>query len=170
MKDRLTIKIKIKPHFKQFLLSVYGKKEPLYFPKKDKFNDLLCLLLAKPPLDYNPKLNGSDTIEIIIPYFENLNIMSYNYLSQRSQKTFVNRVKKRFWVTFEDFMDTCFRRNINVTDSIALFIEKYNLDYDEKIEDILRKDIYRSRLISQKYPRRGYNKRKKHKKFCQIEA
>lgn len=165
MKDRLTVKVKIKPHLKQFLLAVYGKKEPLYFPKKDKLNDLLCLLLSKPPEDYNPKLNGSDTIEIIIPYFENLNIMSYHYLSQRSQKTFVNRIKKRFWVTFEDFMDTCFRKNINVTDSIALFIEKYNLDYDEKIEDILRKDIYRSRLISQKYPRRGYKKRKKYKKI-----
>lgn len=160
MKDRITVKIPMEAHLKAFILSVY-KQEPVFFPKKDKLNDLLSLLLAKPPKDYVPKDPKEPFLEIILPYFENLNIMSYNYLSEQSMRSFVRRIRKIFWITFEDFMDECFRNDMGRTDSIYLFIEKYNLPLDDKIEDMLKKQLYRSKRIFRKYPKRDYKKIRK---------
>jgi hypothetical protein len=161
MKDRLTVKISIEPYLKAFLLSVYHQDEPIFFPKKDKLNDLLQLLLSKPPKNHIPRAVETDHLEIIIPYFENINIMSYHYLSEANQRIFCRRVKKIFWYTFEDFMDECFRQDLGRGDAIYLFIDKYNLPVDSKIEDRLRKELYRSKRIFRKYPKRNYQKTKK---------
>jgi len=147
----------MKNYLKAFTISVYGS-EPVFFPKRDKLNDLLQILLTKPPAEHKPirAAEKVDYLEIILPYFETLNINSYNFLSARSQRSFGKRLKSRFWVAFEDFMDEAFRNNMTRTDAIALFIEKYELPYDGYIEDMLRKSIYRSRRILQKYPKRRY--------------
>jgi hypothetical protein len=160
MKDRITVKIQMEPHLKAFLISVY-RQDPVFFPKKDKLNDLLLLLLAKQPRDLIPKDPQGPHLEIILPYFENLNIMTYNYLSEQSRRTFLRRVRMIFWCTFEDFMDECFRNDMGRTESIGLFIEKYNLPLDDKIEDTLRKQIYRSKRIFRKYPKRDYKRVRK---------
>lgn len=151
----------MEPHLKAFLLSSYRQEPPLFFPKKDKLNDLLQLLLSKPPKDYKPVAREGDHLEVILPYFENLNIMSYHYLSPANQKIFARRIRKIFWITFEDFMDECFRNDLRRNDAIYLFIEKYNLPVDSRIEDMLRKELYRSKIIFRKYPKRGYRKTKK---------
>ena len=124
MKDRLTVKISMDPHLKAFLLSVYRQEPPIFFPKKDKLNDMLQLLLAKPPKDVSHKKPDDCFLEVILPYFENMNIMSYHYLSPSNQRVFARRVKQIFCVTFEDFMDECFRHDIRRNDAIYLFIEK----------------------------------------------
>jgi len=161
MKDRLTVKIKMAPYLKSFLLSCYNQQQPIYFPKRDKLNDLLQLLLSKPPMDLKPVPADHDSLEVVIPYFENLNVTSYHYLSPANQERFVHRVKQIFWVTFEDFMDECFRHDMRRNDAIYLFIEKYNLPADGRIEDMLRKELYRSKKIFRKYPKRDYKKSKK---------
>ena len=160
MNDRITVKIQMEPLLKAFLLSSYRQDQPIFFPKKDKLNDLLQLLLSKPPKNHVPKVEA-DHLEVIIPYFENINITSYHYLSPRNQGIFCRRVKKIFWVTFEDFMDECFRHDMGRCDAIYLFIEKYNLPVDSQIEDRLRKELYRSKRIFRKYPKRDYRKTKK---------
>ena len=159
--NRPTILIKMNPFLKAFFISVYGP-EPVFIPKRDKFNDVLKLTLAKTPKDYKP-VKVSDRVEyveIIIPYFETLNINTYNYLSQNNQRAFENRVRSKFWVTFEDLMDECFRNDLSRIESISLFIEKYNLPDNIEVEDMLRKALYRSRRIFQKYPKRSYSKKK----------
>lgn len=162
MKDRITVKISMEPHLKAFLLAVYRQDPPIFFPKKDKLNDLIQLLLDKPPRDckHKPHPEG-EYLEVIIPYFEFKNIMSYHYLSADNQRIFCRRAKKLFWVTFEDFMDECFRQDLRRNDAINLFIDKYNIPVDSKIEDMLRKEIYRSKKIFRKYPKREYHKTKK---------
>jgi hypothetical protein len=161
MKERLTVKIHIEPYLKAFLLSCYNQEEPIFFPKKDKLNDLLQILLSKPPRDHKPVAREGDHLEVVLPYFENINIMSYHYLSSTNQRIFARRVRQIFWVTFEDFMDECFRNDMRRNDAIYLFIEKYNLPVDSRIEDMLRKEIYRSKRIFRKYPKRDYRKSKK---------
>lgn len=146
-------------YLKAFLISCYHQ-DPLFFPKRDKLNDLLELLLTKRPKNYKPKDPEGDYVEIILPYFENLNIMSYHYLSENSEKAFVKRVKKIFWVTFEEFMDESFRNDMGRNGAIYLFIEKYDLPLDTKIEDMLKKRLYRSRRIFRKYPKRNYQAQK----------
>jgi len=150
----------MEPYLKAFLLSVYNQEPPIFFPKKDKLNDLLHLLLRKQPIKHLPKGPACDYLEIIIPYFEDLNIMSYNYLSPEAQRIFCRRVNMIFWATFEDFMDECFRQDMRRNDSVYLFIEKYNLPEDSKIVDRLRKELYRFKGIFRKYPKRAYCKKK----------
>lgn len=151
----------MEPHLKAFLVSVYKQEPPIFFPKKDKLSDLLQLLLAKPPKDAKYCQGGEDHLEVIIPYFENLNIMSYHYLSVHNQHVFARRIKQIFWVTFEEFMDECFRHDIRRNDAIYLFIEKYNLPVDSRIEEMLRKELYRSKRIFRKWPKRNYRSTKK---------
>ena len=160
LKDRITVSIKIKPFLKAYLLSIYGN-EPIFFPKQDKFNDRIAFLLDKQPPDNTIKPASSDHLSVIIPYFEHINITSFNYMSENSQLVFENAVQSRFWVTYEDFMDECFKQDIQVSKAIVLFIEKYKLPYTTEIEDMLRKAIYRSRMLQRKHPRRKYNKKTK---------
>ena len=156
IQERVAVQIKIKPYLKAFLLSIYGKNEPLFFPKKDKFNDLLAHLLSKPPSNFIPKAPSPDGLLVIIPYFEHINIVCYNHLSQNSQVIFEQRVQARFWVTFESYIDESFRLNISISNAISLFVEKYNIPYTSVVEDMLKKAIYRSRRIQKKYPKRSY--------------
>lgn len=151
----------MEPHLKAFLISVYRQQPPVFFPKRDRLNDLLQLLLDKPPRDHNHKPPESCYLEVIIPYFENLNVMSYHYLSERNQVLFSKKVKQMFNATFIDFMEECFRNDISKSDSVCLFLEKYEIPFDSKIEDMLRKYLYRSKRILRKYPRREYRRSKK---------
>ena len=160
---RITVQIRLRPYLKAFIISIYGQ-EPVFFPKRDRFNDLLQLLLTKPPADHIQPHPDKSKLEVVLPYFENLNILYNHYLSDKAQKAFEERVKKRFWVIYDDFMDECLRKDLTRSTAISLFIEKYQLPYDSKIEDMLRKAIYRSVKIQTKYPKRQYNhkSRKKH--------
>lgn len=151
----------MEPYLKAFLLSCYNQQEPVFFPKRDQLNDMLQLLLARPPKDLKPVPPDPDQLEVVIPYFENLNIMSYHYLSPNNQQVFARRVKQIFRVTYLDFMDECFRHEMRRNDAIYLFIEKYNIPLDTRIEDMLRKELYRSKRIFRKYPKREYRKTKK---------
>lgn len=151
----------MEPHLKAFLISVYRQEPPIFFPKRDRLNDLLQLLLAKPPRDLKLKPHEGCYLEVIIPYFENLNVMSYHYLSEKNQRVFAKKVRQMFAVTFIDFMEECFRQDLSKNDSIYLFLEKYNIPVDEKIEDTLRKSLYRSKRITRKYPTRDYRKTKR---------
>lgn len=151
----------MEPYLKAFLISVYRQQPPIFFPKRDRLNDLLQILLAKPPSDLKYKPQDSCCLEVIIPYFENLNIMSYHYLSPKNQILFGKKVKQMFMVTFIDFMEECFRHDISKNDSIYLFLEKYEIPVDSKIEDMLRKSLYRSKRMLRKFPRREYRKTKK---------
>lgn len=151
----------MEPYLKAYLLSVYRQEPPIFFPKRDRLNDLLQLLLAKPPINLKHKPPDECYLEVIVPYFENLNIMSYHYLSATNQRLFAKKVKQMFTVTFLDFMEKCFLNDLGKSDSVYLFLEKYNIPVDSKIEDMLRKTLYRSKRLTRKYPTRDYRKTKK---------
>jgi hypothetical protein len=86
--------------------------------------------------------------------------MSYHYLSPECQRIFCTWVKKIFWATFEDFMDDCHLQGMRKKDSIWLFMEKYNIPVELDIEDRLKKELYRSKLLFRKYAKREYCKKK----------
>lgn len=151
----------MEPYLKAFLLACYESEEPVFFPKKDKLNSLLQHLLEKPPKDLKYIQPTGDELEVIIPYFENLNIMSYNYLSPLDQEIFCKAAKQTFDYIFIDFMEKSFLNDMSKTDAIYKFLEKYRIPIDEKIEDTLRKKLYRSKRILRKYPTREYRKSRK---------
>ncbi len=158
MKSRITVSVKMDRRLKAFIISTYGK-EPVYFPKRDKLNSLLSVLLSKPPADLklNP-LDRDQLLTIILPYFEHININSHNHLSNHAQRVFQKRVKTMFDVAFVDFVDKCLLDGIDKVDAVNLFVSKYNLPDDLAHQDALLKAIYRSKKLMNRYPRRKYVK------------
>lgn len=160
LKNRITVHVKLKPHLKDFLISTRGP-EPIFLPKTDKLRGLLYEMLKPRRKDQKPSKKNENTVEIIIPYFEHLNISTHNYLSPAKQKAIEELLELRFWYQFEKDMLTWYSYNINVSTSIAMFIEEYNLPYTSQMEDMLRKAFYRSQRINSKRPKRPHKRRKK---------
>lgn len=155
--DRITVKVRMKPYLKAFIMHKF-EEEPVFFPKKDKLNALLYFLIQKQPAGYIQKvLDKKEYLEITLPYFEDRNINYYNHLSERSQVIIERRIRELFFVTFTQYMDQCFLRNISKVDSVSSFIELYNLPYTSGLDDMLRKELYRSKRMIQKWPLRDYN-------------
>jgi hypothetical protein len=159
MRDKQTVKIKIKPHLKAFILAVYGQEQALEFPTRDRLKDLLQLLLSKAPSNYKLPDPNEVLLEVVIPEFEVKAMKSYIYLSPANQKDFTRRINMIFWVTFEEFIDECFRRDLGRNDAISLFVEKYNLQAEIHIRSSLKKHLYLSKRILRKYPKRAYSRK-----------
>ena len=155
--QRLTVSIKMKPYLKAFMLHVYGN-EPIYIPKQDYFNKLIAEIITKTPADYKYKPSTPQHLEIILPYYDYMDIRTYNFLSERAQRVFENKLQDRFWVTYESFMDKKFVLKISIIDAIGLFVEEYQLPYTSQLEATLQKRIYRSRYFHNKRRKRKYKK------------
>ena len=160
---RITVFIKMKPYLKAFLISLYGN-EPIFFPKTKEaiFVNKIEKLLSKPPHDFSDVIpdEKEEYLEVILPYFKYTNINTKNYLSENSQKIIEEQSDKLFWEAFHDHMLDSFREQISRIRAVVSFIEKYDLPYDDKIEDMLRKSIYRRKKIFSKMPKRKYTKKK----------
>lgn len=161
MSKRMTVNIKMDDYLIRFLYSVYQPDkldEPLFLPGRHRLNKNLSLLLSRPP--ETPTLCGGPSyLELVIPYFENVNINSVNYISQKSQRTFSRLVRNIFTVQYFEFIDDCLINSIERIDAVNLFIEKYNQPDDLKFQDRLLKMIYRSKKIMKKSPTRTYKKK-----------
>lgn len=157
--DRITIRVPIKPYLKSFVLSYYNSQEPILFPKRGKINFIIRNLLKKQPEKRCFTDNVGINLEIILPYYEDLNIMSYNYINPEDEKVLNEWLEMIFWTKFDEFIDTEYLQGIRQNVSISAFLEKYNIQ--ESIEDMLKKRIYRSRLTCRKTPKRYYKKKTK---------
>ena len=160
MKKRITVKMKMEKHLISFLYAVYqadSPNEPLFLPKRDRLNKLLSKLLTRPPIDYQPPEHDS-YLELMIPYFEKININSMNHISIKGQRIFARNVKNIFTIEFFEFIDECLLVEMERIDAVNLFIEKYNLPDDLSFQDRLLKTIYRSKKIMKKFPPRAYKK------------
>ena len=160
MKEHQTVKFQIPIYLKAFLVDQYGG-EPLWINQKDKLHDLLQFLLKKPPTGWVPRYPepdpGNDYITIQLPFYKNMNPLVYCYLSNPAIHTFITWVKKKFWITYEQHMDKAFLHGITVIDAVRLFIDKHDLPDDHQVEEMLRKQIYRSRNLHRKIPKRKYH-------------
>ncbi len=157
--NRPTVHIKLKPYLKAFMLHLYDKNEPIFIPKKDYFNKLIAELVTKTPADYKYKPATPQHLEIILPYYDYMDIRTYNFLSDRAQRDFENKLQDRFWVAYESFMDKKFILKISIIDAIGLFIEEYHLPYTSQLEATLQKRIYRSRHFNNSRRKRKYKKK-----------
>jgi len=135
-----------------------NRKEPLFIIKRSRLSKLLGVLLAKPPANYKPEVISDSFVEIIIPYFQNININSNNWMSPRAQKLFEKQVQQVFEVEFFEFIDDCMINDIDKLDAINIFIEKYQLSDSLTFQDRLLKKLYRSKKIIKKFPTREYKK------------
>jgi len=139
----------------RFLETLYGPS-PINFPVKSNFNMFLDVFLQKPPLDYQDKDHGENTLLIQLPYFEVKDVRSYYYLSDKAQAKFVEEIYKFFKITFRREISKYIVLGLFRKDSIELFIDKYNLSLD--CWDMLEKDY--QRYIKLSWKKRLFRKNK----------
>jgi hypothetical protein len=147
MPSDITIKIKCDQYLIQFLETLYGPS-PIVFPVKSNFNMFLDVFLQKPPLNYQEQDYGKNTLIVQLPYFENKDVRSYYYLTQKAQQKFVDEIWKFFKITFRREISKYIVVGLYRKDSIEMFIDKYNLSLD--CWDMLEKDYQRYIKLSWK--------------------
>ncbi|MFZ4523268.1 MAG: hypothetical protein ACOYNC_16285 [Bacteroidales bacterium] len=140
MASQIILRVKCESYLVRFLETMYGKS-PISFPKKSNFNTILDVFLDRPPLDYLEQDFGGSTLAILLPYFEQKDIRSYNYLSETKQRIFVKEIWKFFKITYRGEIAKYVVMGLDRQDSIQLFIEKYDLSHD--CWDFLEKDFQR---------------------------
>ena len=155
MPSDMIIRVKCDPYLVRFAVALYGNM-PINFPKNSNFLNILDVFLDKPPMDFKQPDYGKETLWIQLPYFENKNILYNNYLSPLKQRIFVKELNKYFKITFRSEVSKHILNGLEKKDSLALFIEKYNLSQDSW--DFLDKDFQRYLTIKRK--RRLFRNRK----------
>lgn len=129
-------------HFAQ---AIYGD-QPLILPKKDNMSKLINLLLQKTPENYKPVTPGKTTLSIQLPYYRDMDVRSYNYLSANSQKIIIDRLDDLFKLEFRKHVDKLLLSGLkNQMESAYSFMEAYNLP-DSVLFDLI-KDYQRYRSL-----------------------
>jgi len=140
MPSQVILRLKCDQYLIRYLETLYGD-QPIVFPKKSHFSKFLDVFLLQPPLDYVETDHGENTLSILLPYFEDKDVRSYNYLTKKRQEAFINEIRKHFKITYRSEIAKSLVCGLDRQDALAIFIEKYNLSQDTW--DFLEKDFQR---------------------------
>lgn len=155
MSSPVILKVKCRTYLIRFLEHTFGP-QPIAFPRKHDFNNILDFLLAKPPLDYHEPDYGEETLEIKLPYFEDKDVRSYNYLSAFKQDKFEARIAQYFKIVYHAEINKYINLAFLRKDAIELFMDEYNLPVD--CIDMLEKDY--SRYLTIRWKRKLFRNNK----------
>jgi len=115
MPSPISITVRCAPHLVRFMEKLYGP-QPITFPRKDIFSLLLNFLIEREPDNVSNYEAGAETLEILLPYFEDKNVL-YNYnLSALKESIFVAKIDERFRLAFNDEMNKSTLVGINKID------------------------------------------------------
>jgi hypothetical protein len=158
----ITVDIEIKPYLRKYLIQKsVNKAFPLRFANASDYNILLIRLVT----NYNTlscipiadKQNAIDyfkgskqpegQVTIILPFNQRKNILSYNYLSVRSKKTFRKEVRLDFNFEFSRFLFRGMKEGKLRINLINDFKNRYHITED----DLKTESLYRhsSRLLQE---------------------
>ena len=147
MPSQATTHCKCEPYLVKFLEFLYGPS-PISFPRKSNFNLMLDAFLEKPPMECDTPDQGILNLAIRLPYFDNKDIRSYNYLPPKKQEIFAKEIWKFFKIIYRNEISKCLVMGLDRKDAIGLFIEKYDLSDD--CWDSLEKDYQRHLTLRRK--------------------
>ena len=160
MPSPITINVKMDAYLIAYLESIYGQ-QPIEFDKKDRFNGFLPKLLRKPSPGENQFENyGPENLKIVLPYFEEKNVLYHNYMPAREQSVFRNIIYRFFKAQFHDFMNEAERHRITMKEGVDTFLDVHRLD--SSLTDMLIKE-------RQRYKDTIFQKRWREKKRRQVE-
>lgn len=146
MSDLVTTNIEIKPHLKQYLITLYGE-EPIHLPHRHNYNRLLVRLINKMPKDHKQVPADKNTVCVILPKNEIKNITVYNYLSRESQLIFRKEIEKDFWYDAKKYIDTIIQsENINRKQATLMCMKCYNISESDLTFDAFYKYFYRNMM------------------------
>jgi hypothetical protein len=160
--NRLSIYVKMDPFLKAFCISIFGE-EPIFIPRNNDgiYIGIFEKYLVKPTIHDIISIpeDRSNILEITLPYYPNTNINVKNFLSANSQAIIKQRVADLFWEDYYRYMTESYKDNIPISNAIMFFIEKHNLPYKGKIDEMLRKSLYRRKKLIFQRPKRQYIKK-----------
>lgn len=142
MASQIVISVPCEEYLIRFLEKMYGPS-PISFPKKSNFNTLLDVFLDRPPMNHTPVTpeDPGKFLQVELPYFEQKDIRSYNYLTAKMERAFVKEIWKFFKITFRGEIAQLLVLGLDRKDALEIFMEKYNLPQD--CWDALEKDFQR---------------------------
>jgi hypothetical protein len=160
MPSMVTVKIKVEPHIKKYLVAQSeNKSEPLVFHRKHVY----IISLIKKTTDFNahnhfkidekgnvieylsPHKPDDNHVVICLPYSRDKDPRKFNFLSVNAKRKFRAEVSDDFYYELIRFVIRRIRRNIPRTDAIHEFYKLYEITED----DINFESIYRqtSRIL-----------------------
>lgn len=154
MEEPIVVKIRSKPHLTRFLEALYGP-QPISFPRRSNFNLLLNEFVEKPVPLHEP-CTEDHCVLVSLPTFEDKDIRSYNFISEKRQRIFMQVVYRKFKITFRTEISKSIMIGLQKQQALELFIEKYNLSLD--CWEMLDKD-YRRYLILRRVNRLNRTKK-----------
>lgn len=125
----------------------YGYQEPVLASQSTDIGKVIKTLLSKTPSDYKPKQEDGPVAKFILPFYEDLNVRVYNYLSPNSQELIDKYVRNLFSLEIRDFLTDAINNRIPIKNAIYMFCEQYAIavDEDDATYEAIKKDFYRYR-------------------------
>ena len=154
----VSIRINIKEHLKEYLSAKFGKNNDQLISLPDGcdlYHTLFNLTQKRPE---NCPFDSGNLIIALPDRGIGKDPAYYNYLGQRGEHIFEQRVEIMFWAEVHDFIDyNKHREGIEYLDSVHSFIQMYNLSSIS--DDALIKNYYRWRMkVRKRDKKRQYNK------------
>jgi hypothetical protein len=150
----VTVKIKVQPYIRKYLIGKSeNKEEPLVFAKNHPFGKLLIKNVtiynrhtSFPITDkdcihdyFYSHWKTCESVKILLPFNEDKDVRCYNYLSYHSQRDIISKLKEYFYHELHWFLISRRRKGTQRKDIIFEFMENYNITED----DILFESVYR---------------------------
>ena len=158
VRKMITIKISIKPHLKEYVLSKFAGdiEHPVRFPDKLDVYHVIWDLTERRPVQCPP---DSGNLEIALPERrEGKSPETYNYLSQKSQRIVERRIENIFLAELHDYViEEKNRYGVPYIESIFRFMRKYSIESIS--EDGLKKNCYRWLNSLRKRKKRSYGRK-----------
>jgi hypothetical protein len=141
MPSPITVNIRLKTYLIKYLENKYGK-QPLEFPKKDRYGSIIPHLLRKPYASENQFENyGEENLTIVLPWCEEKNVLYHNFMPSSSQSMFEDIIYKAFRVEFHDFMNEAYNCRVGIQEAVLVFMDLNGLD--PRVSDMLIKERQR---------------------------
>jgi hypothetical protein len=129
MPSPISINIKMPAYLIQYLENKYGS-QPIAFPRKDRFGNILPQLTRKPDAsEFQFDHYGKNNLEVVLPYSVEKNVLYHNFMPKAAQVLFESMIHKEFLTLFHTFMNDAYNCKVEINESINVFIDIHQMDY-----------------------------------------
>ncbi|MCW3784914.1 hypothetical protein [Plebeiibacterium sediminum] len=145
MASGITVKVAMRPLFVDYLKSIYYSDQNQIALQHTQLGILVKELLTKVPPNYKPKkYNENEYVELILPFYKDLNISYNNFLSENSEKIIRKWVQNKFYIDLRDHVENWKSMpGFEINLAINHFCDMHHINPDHYKTNSLYRDFYR---------------------------
>ncbi len=145
MASDITIRVAMRPLFVDYLHSIYPSENSPIALQHTSLGILVKELLTKTPAGYKPKqYEEGEHIEMVLPYFKDLDIHYNNYISENSEKIIRKWVQNKFYFDLREHIENWKSMpGFEIKIAINHFCDIHNINPDHYKTNSLYRDYYR---------------------------